>query len=703
MDIVRNWRFYLSGKCSKERGIMNKKHFGLRAGFSLLMGMSILGLAVPAATAGATTKPKTAFSWTVNESNCGVCGATPTFIYPYMDGADFTSTNGGLQYAMYKPLYWFGTAAGVVAPNYPESLAKAPVMSNGGLTATITLNNYNWSDGAPVQAKDVIEWLNIMAAFPSQWGNYGAPVNGANVSVPDIIKSINVISPKKFVLNLNTKVNATWLVMNPLSNITPLPQAWDIIPSNYDPTTTPGQVTLPITNTAAGCWSDTFIGNGNLHGPTAAYVDTNGYDTVANAAAISSHQANKCQEVWFTMAAYATDTANWADTSTTTGQLWAHTDGAFKLATFDEAAGNYSLVRSATYGGPRNAKSPTKLNFIDCHDVTGDCQTLLQTGQVDIGGIPSSAMAKITRLSQAPTAHVNITLPAGYKKTVSYSWAVGYSWMNETSVNTGAHDDSGLAPNDTTTRGALFAQNYIRVVLNDTYPAQQISNQQYRGYAYPTFGPIPPYPANTYTSVTKDPYTASAIAGIMKAHGWKLQNFIWTCVKGGAGTGHCGLHIAAGAKMVFKVDGTGAGSSIATSADLTWKGSAAANGVDLQITEAGFGAVVHNDNPHHTGWDMYTGSGWIYAPGFEPTGEPLFLTGASSNAGTYSVPLIDKDIVGTIQGTVTLDKYERDYLANPPAVGNVWTVGVVAYSPHLGGYVPQASGMGTPELWHYVS
>ena len=683
---------------------MKKNYFGLRAGFSLLMGLSVLGLAVPAATAGASVKPKTAFSWVINESNCGTCGATPNFIYPYMDGAHFTSTNGALQYMMYKPLYWFGTATGVVAPNYAESIAKKPIITNGGLTATINLNTkYKWSNNQPVQAKDVIEWLNIMAAYPTAWGNYGAPVNGANVSVPDIIKSVSAPTPSKIVLQLNTKVNATWLVMNPLSNITPLPQAWDVIPSTYDGTSNPGPVTLPVTNATAGCWSNTWIGNGNNVGPTSAYLDPNGIKTVANAASIANHQANKCAEVWYTMAAYAEDTANWADTTTTTGALFAHTDGAFKLSTFDAAGGNYSLVQSSTYGGPRAAKSPTKINFIGCHSVTGDCQTALSTGQVSIGSIPSSAMANITNLSQAPTAHVHMALPAGYKRTVSYSWAVGYSWMNQHSTNTGASEDGTVGPNDSTSRGALLAQNYIRVVLNDTYPSASIAKTQYRGYAYATFGPIPPYPVNSYTTVQSTPFKASNIAGIMKAHGWAKQGGVWTCTKGGSAAGHCGAGIAVGAKMIFKVDGTSAGSAIGTSADLTWGGSAAKNGVDLKFTEAGFGTVIGQDTTGGHNWDLYTGSGWIYAPGFEPTGEPLFLTGAASNAGSFSSPLINRDIVGTINGTVSLDKYERDYLANPPAVGNVWTVGIIAYSHHIGGYVPQASGMGTPELWHYVA
>ena len=40
--------------------------------------------------------------------------------------------------------------------------------------------------------------------------------------------------------------------------------------------------------------------------------------------------------------------------------------------------------------------------------------------------------------------------------------------------------------------------------------------------------------------------------------------------------------------------------------------------------------------------------GWNFnGPGFEPTGEPLFATGAGSNSGSYSDPKMDKLITET--------------------------------------------------------
>jgi peptide/nickel transport system substrate-binding protein len=45
---------------------------------------------------------------------------------------------------------------------------------------------------------------------------------------------------------------------------------------------------------------------------------------------------------------------------------------------------------------------------------------------------------------------------------------------------------------------------------------------------------------------------------------------------------------------------------------------------------------------------VFAYGGWAYdGPGFEPTGEPLFATGAGSNSGNYSNPTMDNLITQT--------------------------------------------------------
>ena len=673
------------------------KALSLRTKLNLFLAGAILmiGIVVPVAKAHAST-----FSWTVNERQ--LTSSKPNYLYPYMPGAKFTQSNGGIQIGLYRPLYWYGDATGGVNVDPQLSLAQLPVMSNGNKTATITLKpGYKWSNGAPVQAKDVMEWLNIMAADPGQYGNYSGTANGIPITIPDILASVVVPQSNTIVMNFVSAVDPTWLLYNPLSEVTPLPQAWDIVPASWDPTKPYTTSTLASANggnidtKTAGCWSGKFIGAGTAAGPTSVFTDPYGEPTIIPASNID--MAKTCTEVRNTMNALGYDPTHIGDMSTTVGKVFSVINGPWKIDTWNYATGAYTEVRNPQYAGPRNAKSPTKINVIPCQSTTGDCLNLLLSGQVDIGGAPSSSANPITNLSQAPKAKIS-GMASGYHLVTSYSWSVGYGPINQDSKNTGAQDDATLGAGDSTPRSALFAQSYIRVALNDSYPGAAIINGPYRGYGYPTPGPLPPYPVSKYSSHEKvSPYKISDIAPAMKAHGWVLDNNgVWSC----ATPSKCGDGIAAGAKFVIKVDTVTLGDTQGQAAMTLWQASAKANGIALVINTQSFNTTVGNDTIGTTNWDMYEGSGWIYAPGFLPTGEPLWLSGAASNSGDFSNAAIDKVILGTINGSATLTQYESALQKNPPNVWQNWTVGLIEVKNNIGGYVPQATGYGRAELWY---
>jgi len=52
------------------------------------------------------------------------------------------------------------------------SLAQLPVFSDGGKTVTVTLKKYDWSDGVPVTARDVIFFINLLKSDQSDWADY---------------------------------------------------------------------------------------------------------------------------------------------------------------------------------------------------------------------------------------------------------------------------------------------------------------------------------------------------------------------------------------------------------------------------------------------------------------------------------------------------------------------------------------------------
>ena len=86
------------------------------------------------------------------------------------------------------------------------------------------LNNYKWSNGETVTAQDVVFWMNMMHA---EKDNFGAYVPGIN-AIPDDVTNVVATSPTEVTFTLSGAVNTNWYTYNNLSQITPMPKAWDI-------------------------------------------------------------------------------------------------------------------------------------------------------------------------------------------------------------------------------------------------------------------------------------------------------------------------------------------------------------------------------------------------------------------------------------------------------------------------------------------
>lgn len=158
-------------------------------------------------------------------------GTILNYIFPLIPG-NFDLTNiSQFEDLMWRPLYWIGTSSGAPQYNTSLSLAALPQFSDNDSVVTITLKNYKWSDGAPVTARDVQFWINLVKAAvkedPLNWGGY---VHGY---FPDNIKTVQVLSSNSLRLVLNRSYNPTWFTYNQLSQLTPIPQqAWDKTSAN---------------------------------------------------------------------------------------------------------------------------------------------------------------------------------------------------------------------------------------------------------------------------------------------------------------------------------------------------------------------------------------------------------------------------------------------------------------------------------------
>lgn len=145
----------------------------------------------------------------------------PDYIFPLTPLAHFTIVN--FTYfinLMYRPLYWFGKGDQPTL-NEKLSLAKKPVFSDHNTKVTIALKDYKWSDGSPVDASSVLFWMHLLKA---EKGNWGAYVPG---SFPDNVKSMHVDGPHQVTFTLDDSYSDHWFTYNELSQITPLPEAWD--------------------------------------------------------------------------------------------------------------------------------------------------------------------------------------------------------------------------------------------------------------------------------------------------------------------------------------------------------------------------------------------------------------------------------------------------------------------------------------------
>src|ERR1039458_5231893 len=170
---------------------------------------------------------------------------TPTYIFPLVSGADFSVENtADFQTLLYPPLYWYGDK-GATSVDYPLSIGDAPVYSDGNRVVTITLKHYVWSDGETVSARDVGFWINLLKANTAGWASY---VPGG---FPDNVVSWKALSPTTVQLRLNASYNPFWFTYNELSQITPLPIAWDRT-SLTQQAPSPAAANLPDTTTAGG-------------------------------------------------------------------------------------------------------------------------------------------------------------------------------------------------------------------------------------------------------------------------------------------------------------------------------------------------------------------------------------------------------------------------------------------------------------------
>ena len=647
------------GRIRRRRGAMAAGAVAL-AGLTALGGSAVASASTPAAHK-AHTKSHAANGGVATYAELPQSG--PNYIFPFAPLAFFSVANTQqFQYLMYRPLYWFGTGAAPTL-NLKFSVGQQPVYSNGGKTVTIKLNHYMWSNGEQVTAQDVVFWLNMYRTNPAGYAGY---VPG---TIPDDIASAVAKSPTELVLNLKGSVNSYWYTYNELSQITPMPMAWDVSSLSQ----APGSQLC-----AKAAFTSVVVKTQTVKGAT-TYVPV-------------SPAAKSCMAVYNFLSEQSgynpTNSAKSSDAFAhyTNSKLWTVVDGPWKLKTFN-ATGNDVFVPNPKYTGP---VKPKLSEFVDQYFTTDTAEAnSLYAGNTNVGYLPTQ---DITANAKSPTVAGanNPRLASKYNIALQPEWGVAYGIYNFASTQ-----DHGQA-------GKLIHQLYLRQAMQSSIDQPLYIQKLLKGYGTPTYGPVPVLPKNPFTTKYEQnnpyPYNAKKAVALLKAHGWKINV---------GGTDVCQVAAKCGVPKgtpltltMSYATGTVWFTDMVTAEEASW----AQAGIHVKLLPGSFTEVSGEAVPSNHNWDIANYGLWIFSPDYYPTGEELWQTGAGSNAGSYSNPKADTLIKATdfSQNNSYFAKYENYLAQQLPYLWQPLTVQVGEVSKNLVGATPLNSLYSfTPETWYF--
>jgi peptide/nickel transport system substrate-binding protein len=361
-----------------------------------------------------------------------------------------------------------------------------------------------------------------------------------------------------------------------------------------------------------------------------------------------------------------------------TNPLWKTVDGPWKLSAYSRD-GHATFTPNANYSGADKAKV-SKLTEVPFTSDASEFAALL-SGQIDVGYLPPSDVKDVSRLQKS-----------GHTVTGQDAWGIAY-----------------YVPNlKNPTMGPVLRQTYIRQVLEMLVPQDQLIKTVYSGYAYPTQGPVPLQPDNPFVSSYEKNYpfrsNLAAATASLSSHGWSLTtNGADKCVRPGTAANECGAGVAANQTLSFSFLYNSSDFAISQQAQVL-KSVAGQAGVVFKLKGAPADTVFATGAcPPDCSWQLldYGRDGYSGIP----TGETMFLPGASTNAGSWNDPtttaLINKTLFSNAPGTLTnYQNYvarELPWIWLPNAVGAVTVV-----NSSLKGVIPQnVFNLFNPEDWSY--
>ncbi len=560
---------------------------------------------------------------------------TPNYIFPFTSSAYISVINQSyLAFLMYRPLYWFGDGA---QPTLNNALSIANPPTFNGKNVTITLKHYVWSNGAQVTATDVVFWLNMEAAV-------GATDYGAYTGFPNTeISNIKVVSPTELTFTMDKNYNPNWMLYNNLSQITPMPAAWDL--------TGPGK-------------------------------PSNCATTVSDCAAVYKYL----------------DSQSKALTSYVGSPIWSIVDGPWKLSAFN-ADGHISFVPNPSYSGPVKPKL-SEFQEVPFTTDAAEYDVLQSPGsstKIDVGYLPEQ---------NAPVKPAGVRVGAnplsshGYTLDPWYIWGINYYVMNFQST---VADHAAVIKQLYFRQAMAYLMNQAAVIEGPlkgygTITVGPVGNTPVTPFLSQTGrsgDPFPYNPTKAKSLLTSHGWTVvpggtttctnPSLCGPGITQGTALSfNFPYNTGIAWIESEMTQLQsnaLALGIKLNLEPKPFN------------------------QVTALAAGNCVVAKIPCN--WDMANwGGGWSFAPDYLPTGETLFLSGAIANSGGYTNPTNDSLIQQTLTNSSLSAMYNwQDYLA--PQLPLMWQPNGVTQlteiASNLRGVTPQTPTLVfNPENWYFV-
>ncbi len=573
--------------------------------------------------------------------------ATPNYIFPMYTFTVCSTTNANqLMNMLYVPLYTYGENYRPTV-DYSHSVGQAPVTSNGGKTFTIKLNPYKWSDGETVSARDLVFWMNVMKASPAtEWCGY------APGYFPDNVVSYSAPNASTFVITFNKAYDPEWVLYSELSQIFPMPLAWDRT-----------SLSQPAPTTDNGHLPDT---------------------TKSGAAAIYKFLDTQSK-----------DLGSWA-----TSPLWSVVDGPMKLTSFN-TDGQAVFVPNPDWSGtpkPSIAKL-VELPFTSEAAIYNEIRSGGPSA-VTIANVPSQYAPQLSTLAAE-----------GYSVNKAASYSFNYFPLN---LNTNATTTGG-EPVRYIFRQTYFRNALQHLIDQDGWIKAFLYNTADPTCGPIPFAPPSPLVNTASIPFAPCSFSPSTASSLLTSHGWKVvpggtttctnPSLCGTGIKSGEGISF-NIDYESGVVAVQDEmnDLTSQAKKLGITINLTTHpfSTVVATGAPCMPSAASCKWTAQN-------W----GAGWIYGPSYLPTGEPLYNPGSAANAGSYvdskMTQLIGQTITGPLASEDTaLSTYASYASQQDPVIFGPTSIGTfegdagTLIDNKLAGYSANALGFLQPQYWYFT-